>query len=341
MRVAVYYSNTDIRIEERERPEAGPGEALVKIFASGICGSDLLEWYRLPKAPIVLGHEVAGEVVAVGSGVTNIKPGDRVSAAHHVPCNSCELCRTDRHSLCDTLRSTNFDPGGFSEYVRLPVINVQTGTFLLPDGLSYEEATFAEPLACVVRAQRLAGVRAGSSVLVLGSGLAGLMHIRLARNSGASRILATDISEFRTRAALRSGADATCDGSADVASFVKKELEGRGVDFVFVCAGSTKVIQQALDASERGGSVCIFALPTPGEEFVLNLHEFWKRGITLTSSYAGPPADTRTAIDLLADGSIRVKDLVTHTLPLDKTAEGFALAAAGGSTLKVIIKPNE
>jgi len=152
MRVAKWYNNQDVRVEEMPTPEIGLGELLVRIIASGICGSDVMEWYRLDRAPLVLGHEIAGEVVGVGEGVEPYKVGDRVAVAHHVPCNTCHYCLSGNSTVCDTLRRTNFDPGGFAEYVRLPAINVDRGVFLLPDEVSYEEATFVEPLACVLRA---------------------------------------------------------------------------------------------------------------------------------------------------------------------------------------------
>ena len=177
MRVAMYYSNNDVRLEEMPTPQIGSGELLVKVHASGICGSDVMEWYRIEKAPLVLGHEIAGEVAAVGDGVEGYKEGDRITAAHHVPCNTCHYCLSGHHTVCDTLRQTNFDPGGFAEYVRLPAINVACGVFPLPDEVSYEEATFTEPLACVLRGQRMAGMQSGCSVLVIGSGIAGLLHV--------------------------------------------------------------------------------------------------------------------------------------------------------------------
>ena len=141
MRVAMYYNNRDVRIEEMQTPHIGPGELLVKVMASGICGSDVMEWYRIKKAPLVLGHEIAGEIVAVGEGVKRFKAGDRVTVAHHVPCNTCHYCLNGHYSVCETLRTTNFSPGGFSEYTRIPQINVDRGTFILPDEVSYEEGT--------------------------------------------------------------------------------------------------------------------------------------------------------------------------------------------------------
>ncbi|UCG81599.1 MAG: alcohol dehydrogenase catalytic domain-containing protein, partial [Desulfobacterales bacterium] len=158
MRVAMYYNNKDIRIEEMSVPSIGPGEVLVRIEASGICGSDVMEWYRIKRAPLVLGHEIAGEVVEVGEGVDRYKKGDRVVASHHVPCNTCRYCLSGHHTVCDTLRGTSFDPGGFAEYVRLPAINVDRGVYHVPNEVSFEEATFTEPLACVLRGQRILGL---------------------------------------------------------------------------------------------------------------------------------------------------------------------------------------
>ena len=207
MRVAMYYNNLDVRVEEMPVPQIGPGELLVRVRASGICGSDVMEWYRVARAPMVLGHEVAGEVVQVGEGVERFNEGDAMVVTHHVPCNACHYCLSGHHTVCDTLRETSFDPGGFAEYLRVPAINVDRGVFKLPGGLSFEEASFAEPLACVLRGQQRANIRPGQSVLVLGSGLAGLLHINLARTLGAGRIVATDMVEYRFEAARKFGAD--------------------------------------------------------------------------------------------------------------------------------------
>ncbi|MCU0860409.1 MAG: alcohol dehydrogenase catalytic domain-containing protein, partial [Thermoplasmata archaeon] len=216
MRVAMYYRNSDVRLQEMPKPSAGPGEVLVKVMASGVCGSDVMEWYRVKRAPLVLGHEIAGDIVEVGDGVSKYKVGDRVFVSHHVPCNSCRYCLSGHHSTCDTLRTTNFHPGGFAEFIRIPQINVDRGTFVLPEGMSYDEGVFIEPLACVVRGLRMSDLEPGQSVLVLGSGIAGLLNIKLARALGAGRIIATDISDYRLDAAKRFGADHVFKATEDV-----------------------------------------------------------------------------------------------------------------------------
>src|SRR4030067_240532 len=207
MRVAMYHHSREVMSEKIPTPRIGPGELLVKVLASGICGSDVMEWYRIKKAPRVLGHEIAGEIVEVGQGVDQYKVGDRVFVSHHVPCNTCRYCLNGFHPLCDTLRTTNFDPGGFAEYLRVPKINVDRGVFILPDGVSFEDGVFIEPLACVLRGQRLAKFKPGQSVFVIGSGISGVLHIALARASGARCIIASDISEYRLKAARQFGVD--------------------------------------------------------------------------------------------------------------------------------------
>jgi L-iditol 2-dehydrogenase len=339
MRVAVYYNNRDIRLEERPRPEIGPGELLVRIEASGICGSDIMEWYRLPKAPIVLGHEVAGVVEEVGDGVEGFATGDRVVTTHHVPCNTCRYCLTDRHSVCDTLKATHFDPGGFSELVRLPAINVDRGTFRLPDQVSFEEASFVEPLACAVRALRIARLEPGQSVAVLGSGISGVLFIQLARALGAGPIIATDVDEHRLTEAGRFGADAALPADSDVAAGIREANDGLLAERVFVCTGALAAIRQALGCVDRGGTMMWYAPADPGVTFEFPLLEVWANGTNLVHSYAGPPADMQTALDLIAARRVDVAGMVTHRLGLAETQQGFDMVIEGGDSLKVVVEP--
>jgi L-iditol 2-dehydrogenase len=340
VRVAVYYSNSDVRPEERPRPAIGPGELLMRIRSSGICGSDLMEWYRKPKAPIVLGHEVAGVVEEVGEGVEAFAVGDRIVTTHHVPCNRCRYCLTDRHSVCPTLHSTTFDPGGFAEFVRLPAVNVDRGTFHLPDDVTFDEGSFVEPLACVVRGQRLTGIKPGDSVAVLGSGVSGILQIQLARATGAGRIIATDVSEPRLQLAMKFGADAAL--KADAPNIVQKIIDanaGHPIDRVLVCAAAKSALEQALQVVDLGGSVLFFAPLLPEETLDYPAHDLWKRGISIVHSYAGPPADMRAALDLIAAKRIDVANMVTHRLPLEETQKGFDLMQKATDALKVIIEP--
>jgi L-iditol 2-dehydrogenase len=341
MRVAMYYNNKDIRVEDVPTPEIGPGELLVRIEASGICGSDVMQWYRVKKAPLVLGHEIAGEVAEVGRGVDRYKKGDRVVASHHVPCNTCRFCLKGYHTVCDTLRSTHFDPGGFAEYVRLPAINVDRGVYLIPEEVSFEEASFAEPLACVLRAQRIAGIGPGDTVMVMGSGIAGLLHIQLACAMGAGRVLATDVSETRLAAAQRSGADIVIDAEADVLSELRGANDGWLADKVLVCTGARAANLQALELVERGGTVLFFAPTDPGVTIPVSINDlFFRNDITLTTSYAGSPADHVTALELIRTHRVRVGEMITHRLSLEETSKGFQLVAKAQDSIKVIIEPH-
>ncbi len=342
MRAAVYYSNSDVRVEEVPRPIIGDDEVLLKVESSGICGSDVLEWYRIHRAPLILGHEVAGIIAEVGSEVADWQVGDRVVAAHHVPCNTCHYCLTGRPTVCETIRSTNFDPGGFVEYLRLPSINVDRGLFKLPDDLSFDAGTFVEPLACVLRGHRNSDIKPGESVLVLGSGISGVLHIALARALGAGLIVATDINEYRMQAAKEAGADLVVSATDDVDAAVRSANGGNKAQHVIICAGAPSAITQALDCVDLGGSILFFA-PTK-DEFNLPISTndiFWRNEAKLVSSYAGSPNDHQIAMNLLAAGRIPIDSMISHQLPLDRTGEGFKMVASAGESLKIVVRPQE
>jgi L-iditol 2-dehydrogenase len=338
VRVAMYYNNRDVRLEEMPTPQIGPGELLVKVMASGICGSDVMEWYRIKKAPLVLGHEIAGEIVEIGEGVEQYQVGDRVFVSHHIPCNTCRYCLNGQHTVCETLHTTNFDPGGFAEYLRVPRLNVDRGVFLLPDEVSYEDGAFVEPLACVVRGQRVARLQPGQTVLVLGSGISGLLHIALARALGAGRIVATDINEYRLNAAQRFGADVVIHAQEDVPARLRQANEDRLADLVIVCTGAFPAFLQALHSVDRGGTVLFFAPTEPGVDLPVPVNDFWRNGITLMPSYGNSPLDAIVAIELIRARRVPVGEMITHRLSLAETGLGFQLVAEAGESIKVIIE---
>ncbi|MFN3466173.1 MAG: zinc-dependent dehydrogenase [Candidatus Brocadiales bacterium] len=340
MRIAMYYNNRDVRLQEMPTPEIGPGELLVKVLASGICGSDVMEWYRIKRAPLVLGHEITGEIVKVGEGVGSYKVGQKVFVSHHVPCNTCRYCLNGKHTVCETLHTTNFYPGGFAEYIRVPQINVDRGVFLLPDGVSLEEGTFVEPLACVVRGQRLAGMMPGHTVLVVGSGISGILHIALARALEAGRIIATDTNEYRMGLARKFGADVVMHAREDVPAQIRRVNEDRLADLVIVCTGALPAFTQALQSVDRGGTVLFFAPTEPGVNLPVPVNEFWRNGITLMPSYGAAPMDLTVALDLIRARRVPVSEMITHRLGLAETGKGFQLVAGANESLKVIIEPH-
>ncbi|MCB9478572.1 MAG: alcohol dehydrogenase catalytic domain-containing protein [Deltaproteobacteria bacterium] len=335
----MYYANNDIRIEHLPVPPVGEGEILVRIRASGVCGSDVMEWYRRDKVPLVLGHEVAGEIVQVGRAVDNFSIGDRVVVAHHVPCMVCEYCQRGRETMCRTLQSTNFDPGGFCEYVLVPAINVKTGTFKIPGHVSDEEASFTEPVACVLRAQRLAGLRPGGNVLVIGSGISGLLHIACAAAQGAGAIVSTDISPYRVEMANKLGAKAHV-ATQFTPDHVREATGGRLADLIVTTTGAVPAIEQAFACAERGATIVLFAPTGPDVKIPISINDlFWKKDLTVTTSYAGSPADHAQALRMIAAGRIDVKSLITHRLPLAETQKAFQLVVEGGESVKVIVEP--
>jgi L-iditol 2-dehydrogenase len=321
-------------------PRIGPGELLVRIEASGICGSDVMEWYRLHRAPLVLGHEIGGQVVETGEGVTAYRAGDRVTVAHHVPCNTCRACLSGHHTTCETLQTTNFDPGGFAEYVRVPAINVDRGVFRLPDEVSYEMATFVEPLACVIRGQRRTGVTAGQNILVVGSGISGLIHVALARATGAGHITATDVVPFRLEMAKTMGADTVFRAANLTPDKLREANSGLLADTVIVCTGALAAYKQALASVEPGGTVLVFAPTGPDEVLPLSINDFfWRKDTTITTTYAGAPADHVEALDLIRTGQLPLEQLITHRLPFAEIGRGFKLVAEAREGIKVIILP--
>ncbi len=340
MRVAMYYNNQDVRLEELPVPTIGAGELLLKVCASGVCGSDVMEWYRIKKAPLVLGHEVAGEIVEVGDGIDRYKVGDRVFVSHHIPCNTCRYCLKGHHTVCETLHTTNFDPGGFAEYLRVPSLNTDRGVFHLPDEVSFEAGAFVEPLACVVRAQRLAALKPGQTVLILGSGISGLLHLMLARALGAGRIIMTDIHVYRLKAAKRFGADAAIDAREDVAARVRQHNDGRLADLVIACTGALPAFEQALRSVDRGGTVLFFAPTNEGVHLPVPVNEFWRNGITLMPSYGNSPLDAVQAIELLRAGRVHADAMITHRMGLGEVGKAFQLVSDAGPSLKVIIEPH-
>jgi L-iditol 2-dehydrogenase len=333
VRVAVYHGGGRLTLERRPDPVPGPGELVVRVRACGLCGSDLMGWYQDPRAPVVLGHEPAGEVVAAGPGAA-FAPGERVFVHHHVPCMTCALCRAGRHTLCPTFRRTRIDPGGLAEFVRVPRENAEADVLALPDEVPDWAATLIEPLACVVRGQRWAGVGPGSRVAVVGAGAMGLLEVRAALAAGAARVAAVEPREDRRELARAAGATAL----AEAAPGALAGALGGLADQVFVCTSHRGAIASALHLAGPGGVVQLFAPTPPGELVGLDLGSIFFREVSIQSTYSAGPFDTRDALALLASGAVDAGALVSHRLPLGEVEEAFRLARSGEAT-KVVVEP--
>jgi L-iditol 2-dehydrogenase len=340
MRVAMYYNNNDVRVEEIPTPQIGPGEVLVKVLASGICGSDVMEWYRIKKAPLVLGHEIAGEIVEIGEDVDRYTVGERVFVSHHIPCNTCHYCLRGYHTACETLHTTNYDPGGFAEYIRVPRLNVDRGVFPLPDELSFDQGVFVEPLGCVIRGQRLANLLPGQSVIILGSGISGMLHLLLAQALGAGKIITTDVSDYRLNMALDFGADAAINAREYTPERLREINDNQLAALVIVCTGAPSAFEQALKSVDRGGTVLCFATTEPDVQLSIPINEFWRNEIKLMPSYGNSPLDAIEAIELMRAGRVSVDKMITHRISLEEAGLGFRLVAEGNESMKVIIEPH-
>ena len=340
MLAAFYYNNHDVRIEEIPVPNIGDDEALLKVMASGICGSDVIEWYRVPKAPRVLGHEATGVLDKVGSKVKGVKVGDRVFVSHHVPCNQCRYCQRGSHTACHTLHTTNYYPGGFSQYIRVPKINIDFGIYKLLEDMSFEEGTFIEPLACVSRGQRLSGLKKDDTVLIIGGGISGILHTQLAKFKGLENIVVVDINPYRLELAKKFGATQTLNAKENLPQKLKEINNGRLADQVIVCTGATSAALTALVCVENGGTILFFAVPDPTVKLPVPINQFWRNEITMRTSYGAAPNDLEESMRVLATKQLNIKDMITHRLSLREAQEGFRLMAEAGQSLKVILEPN-
>ena len=337
MKTAVVHDFDDIRIEERPVPVIGPREVLVRTAACGVCSGDVMDWYIRAKAPLVLGHEPAGTVAAVGSEVSAFSPGERVFMHHHAPCFVCERCRRGLYSLCPVWKKSRLDPGGMAQYVRVPEENL-ADTLKLPPSVSCEDGTLVEPAACAVKGVRRSGLLPAETVLVTGLGVMGMLNILTARAFGAARIIAADLNGWRLEKALAFGADAVIDVSREDLSRRTRELTGgEGAHRVIVGPGTPRAMLDGIRACAPGGTVLFFTPSPPGVLMEIEQHYLYFNEITLANSYSCGPYDTRDALDLIARGVIRAADLVTHRFPLEQAGEAFRLTAAGGESLKALV----
>ena len=332
-----------VHLEEMAVPRAGPGEIVVAMRASGICGTDLEKARGNYRATGRIGHEPTGIVAEVGSGVNGISPGMRVFVHHHVPCYACPVCHSGMYTFCPSYQATNIDPGGFAEFFRVPEPNVRRGAVLpLPDSLSDEEGTFIEPLGCCLEALWATPFQPGMRALVIGLGPIGLLYLRLLRASGASGLAASDLSPARRKAALASGADVVFDprevpSRASPQGGTSSQESLVDFDLVVVATGAPRAIADGIQRCRRGGTVNLFGLPERGSRLETDMQELYLRGVRLIPTYATTEKGTSRALELLASRRVVVRDLITHRFPLDQLPEAFATAARTEEAIKVVV----
>ncbi len=338
MKAAVYYTLDDIRVEHRPQPEAGPDDIVVGMKACGICGSDLMDWYLRSRVPLVLGHEPAGIVTEVGRNVENLELGDRVFVHHHVACLTCHYCIRGDYTMCKQFGETHIHPGGFAEFFRVPAENLQKDTFEIPENVSFEQATLIEPTACCIRAQNKLGIQAGDVVAVIGAGPSGILHCLLSKMTGASKVVAGDLVDYRLRIARKLGADLTVNPDREnLNEIVDNATDGRGADVVIITAPARRALTDGMRICRRGGTVCLFAPTQPGQFARISPHRLFFSEIALIPSYSTSHVETRIALQLIASGRIPAEDLITHRFPLSRVEEAFRTAVKTKQCLKIVV----
>jgi len=338
MKAAVYYSLGDIKIEDIPKPKISQDEILVKMKACGICGSDLMEWYLKSRAPLVLGHEPSGIVAEAGNKVEDFKVGDRVFVHHHVACLTCHYCTRGSYTMCEQFGKTHIIPGGFAEYFKVPTPNLQIDTLNIPDDVSFEEATLIEPIACCIRAMRKCNVQPSDVVAIIGAGSSGIINTMLLKNSVASKIIVSDIVDYRLKVAKRFGADLTINPkSEDYVDKLKSVTEGRGADLVIVTAPSVEAFSEGIRACRKGGTLCLFAPTSPEVQARISPHKLFFSEITIIPSYSTSHVETRMALEMIMPGRVKAKELITHRFPLTHTQDAFKTAVENKECLKVVI----
>jgi L-iditol 2-dehydrogenase len=336
MQVARLYDFGDIRVEESARPEAGPGDIVVRAHACGICSGDIMPWYIRRKAPLVLGHEPVGVVAEAGAAVSKFRPGDRVFVHHHAPCFTCAACRRGEYVQCPTWRATNIKPGGMAEFFLVSAAN-QRDTLKLPDAVSWADGVLIEPAACVVKSIRRSGLKPGETILVIGLGIMGMMHVKLARNLGAGMIIGADLFERRATRAKELGADLGIVVAGDnLIDQVREATKGAMADVVIVGPGTARALTTGIAAAGKGATVVQFTATPPEEELMVRPHDLYFNETRLIPSYSCGPEDTREALRLVTGGVISAGELVTHQFPLEQISQAYA-AAQTPESLKVIV----
>lgn len=364
MKVAKLYSFNDIRIEDIPVPEIGPDDALIKTKACGICSGDVMKWYIEKKAPLVLGHEPTGEIVEVGKNVRKFKSGDRVFTHHHAPCLECKHCKKGNYVHCETWKNSKIIPGGISEYILIPEVNLKNDTLKLPENVSYEDGTLIEPLACVLKGLRRAigpilpsdpsllppipkeekkggkeGLFSNFTVLIIGLGVMGQLNLLILKKLGAGKIIGSDSVQYRLKKAKEFGADEVIDVSKENLIDSLREITDNCIaDLVIVGPNSVEAMKEGLYCAGAGGTVLFFTPAKPDEKLTIDPNYLYFNDINIVTSYSCGPVETKEALKFIEEGVVNAEKLVTHRFPIEKTAEAFRLVTEAKESLKVVIR---
>jgi len=348
MKAAVYRGVNDVRLEEVPVPEIGAGEILVRVHTCGICGTDLKKISTgSHSAPRIFGHETSGVVARVGPGVHEYAVGDRVMVFHHIPCRECYYCRHKTFAQCATYKrvgcTAGFEPsgGGFSEYVRVMDWIVQNGTVGIPDDISFEQASFVEPVNTCIKGIETLRLQPGECVLVIGQGPIGLILAVLAKRAGA-RVITSDLYPARLTIAKSFGLSQTIDASkADAGAAVRELTEGRGADAVILAVGGSGLIRPALDATRPGGRVLLFAQTARGE-VTIDPAAVCVDEKALLGSYSASVELQEESVRFAMNREMDLERLISHRFPLDQSVEALRLAAhPQPDSMKIVIQPGK
>jgi L-iditol 2-dehydrogenase len=339
MKAAVWHGGKDVRIEEVPDPKAKADEVLVKVKSVGICGSDAHAFEGKSKRrvpPLILGHEFAGVVAAAGTGVLDFQNGERVVVEPIISCGACEPCGDGRTNICLDIRLIGLHiPGAFAEYVAVPARKC----YKLPDSVSFDEATLVEPLSVATHAVNKTPTKVGDTLLVIGSGVVGLMILQVARHRVGGNVFVSDLIDYKLDLAKRLGANATIhSGREDVSQRVRELTKGKGVDAVIEAVGVQDTLQQALTVVKKGGAVTITGLL---EQMIqVDIMKVVTSEITIRGDYCYTSPEFKASLDLITTGTVQLKPLITHSFPLRNIADAVDLLTEGKEQhIKILLRP--
>ncbi len=341
MACAVYYRNSQVCLQEMPVPEIGPGELLVKTKACGLCGGETMEWYLMPRAPRVLGHEPTGVIAKVGQGIKKFKEGDRVFVHHHVSCMSCHFCNRGYYSMCEQYSKSRLDPGGFAEYFRVPAENAQFDTQILPDNVTFEQGTLLEPMGCTLSGIKACNIRYGDTVAIVGLGFMGMSYLEQVKISPAGKIIGLDFSDWRLEKARSLGATVTINPKTeDAPSRIREINDGRLADIVIVTAPFISAWDSGLQLCEKGATLHLGAPVAPDATWTINANPLYFKEIKIVPTYSSSQLESEELIDLISSGRLDVNPLITHHFGLDGVQNAIQLMLQASNSLKPMIVPS-